>query len=156
MEYRSVIIVPGLLKIFDEVIVNALDHVTRTREALARFPAGDTHIVKRIDVSVDRATGQIIVENDGDGIDVEYHPTVGFDRSKNSVEVFTTGQIIPTDKRILIPELIFGSLLTSTNYDKEEEKTVAGKNGYGAKLTAIFSREFIVETVDHKRKKHFR
>ena len=45
--------------------------------------------------------------------------------------------------------------MTSSNYDKNKIKHVGGKNGYGAKLTNIFSNEFIVETVDYKRKKKF-
>ena len=51
--------------------------------------------------------------------------------------------------------MIFGELLTSTNYNKNKKKITGGKNGYGAKLTNIFSTEFIVETIDHKRKKKF-
>jgi DNA topoisomerase-2 len=51
----------------------------------------------------------------------------------------------------MIPELIFGHLLTSSNYDEKEEKTVGGKNGYGAKLTNIYSREFTVRTCDAER-----
>ncbi len=48
--------------------------------------------------------------------------------------------------------MIFGQLLTSTNYSKED-KTWGGKNGYGAKLANIFSTEFTVETVDSTRNK---
>ena len=48
--------------------------------------------------------------------------------------------------------MIFGHLLTSTNYEKDEKKIVGGKNGYGAKLTNIFSFLFKVETIDHVRK----
>ena len=32
-------------------------------------------------------------------------------------------------KPLYIPEMIFGHLLTSTNYDKDEKKVVGGKNG---------------------------
>jgi DNA topoisomerase-2 len=49
------------------------------------------------------------------------------------------------------PELIFGHLLTGTNYDDTEEKIVGGQNGYGAKLANIFSKEFNIETVDKSR-----
>ena len=52
----------------------------------------------------------------------------------------------------MIPEMIFGHLLTSTNYEKDEKKIVGGKNGYGAKLTNIFSTYFKIETVDSVRK----
>lgn len=44
--------------------------------------------------------------------------------------------------------MIFGHLLTSSNYDDNEKKVVGGRNGYGAKLCNIFSSEFTVETAD--------
>ena len=50
-------------------------------------------------------------------------------------------------------ELIFGNLLTSSNYDDTVKKVTGGRNGFGAKLTNIFSKEFEVETVDKKAKK---
>jgi DNA topoisomerase-2 len=59
------------------------------------------------------------------------------------------------EENIWIPELIFGHLRTSTNYDKTEEKVTGGKNGYGAKLTNIYSTEFTVETVDSYQKKKY-
>ena len=46
-------------------------------------------------------------------------------------------------------------MLTSSNYNKDEEKTVGGKNGYGAKLANIFSKKFTVETVDSINKKKY-
>jgi DNA topoisomerase-2 len=52
------------------------------------------------------------------------------------------------DHKMYPAELIFGTLLTSTNYDDKEKKIVGGKNGYGAKLANIFATEFRVETVD--------
>ncbi|KAI0228255.1 DNA topoisomerase 2 [Massospora cicadina] len=61
--------------------------------------------------------------NNGNGIPVEIHK----------------------EKKVYIPELIFGHLLTSSNYDDSEKKVVGGHNGYGAKLFDIFSTEFIVE-----------
>jgi DNA topoisomerase-2 len=70
--------------------------------------------------------------NDGNGVDIKKHSSYG---------------------DLWIPELIFGELLTSTNYDKGEEKIWGGKNGYGSKLTNIFSKEFVIETVDHNSKK---
>jgi hypothetical protein len=39
--------------------------------------------------------------------------------------------------------------------DKNEKKITGGKNGYGAKLTNIFSTFFSVETVDGNRKQFF-
>ena len=56
-----------------------------------------------------------------------------------------------------IPELIFGNLLTSDNYDdkKNNKRTTGGRNGFGAKLTNIFSKSFTVDTVDSSRNKRY-
>ena len=51
--------------------------------------------------------------------------------------------------------MIFGELLTSGNYNMNEEKITGGKNGFGAKLTNIYSKYFKVETVDHRRKLYY-
>jgi len=117
MGLREVSFNPGLFKIFDELIVNALDHVTRQ--------AAVTDKSKRVtQIVVTLTPTQFIIRNDGEGIPVSMHP----------------------EYKVMIPELIFGHLLTSSNYDETEEKTVGGKNGYGAKLTNIYSREFVVRT----------
>jgi DNA topoisomerase-2 len=90
-----------------------------------------TGTVKEIRVEI---TPEFIsVMNDGDGIDVEIHP----------------------EHDVYIPELLFGNLLTSANYH-QTNKITGGKNGLGSKVTNIFSRRFIVETVDGKRKRIFR
>lgn len=118
---------PGLLKCFDEVIVNAIDHSMRLKAEEEKGKDNIKH-VKNIKVTIDKSTGTITIFNDGNGVDIKKHSTYG---------------------DLWVPELIFGELLTSTNYDKGEEKIWGGKNGYGSKLTNIFSKEFIVETVDH-------
>ena len=85
--------------------------------------------VTYIDISIGD-DGTISMTNDGDGIDVEVHPDYG----------------------VYVPELIFGHLRTSTNYDKSEKKVVGGKNGFGFKLVLIWSEYGSVETVDAVRK----
>lgn len=55
-----------------------------------------------------------------------------------------------------IPELIFGHLLTSSNYDDDEKKVTGGRNGYGAKLCNIFSTEFTLETADKENQKKYK
>jgi DNA topoisomerase-2 len=52
--------------------------------------------------------------------------------------------------------MIFGHLLTSSNYDDDQEKVTGGRNGYGAKLCNIFSTEFVLETADSKTKKKYK
>lgn len=61
MELRNVHFVPGLYKIFDEILVNAADN--KQRDAT----------MKSIKVVMDRETGEISVENDGRGIPVQIH-----------------------------------------------------------------------------------
>ena len=46
------------------------------------------------------------------------------------------------------PELTFGHLLTSTNYDDTQERVVGGRNGYGAKLTNVYSTKFSIKIKD--------
>jgi len=126
---RDLEYVPGLYKIYDEVLVNSIDQGARLK---ANVTAGKKDIkpVKTIRINIDKETGYIEIMNDGDGIDIIKHSSYN---------------------NVWVPELIFGELLTSTNYDPGEEKLWGGKNGYGAKLANIFSDEFIIETVDHRR-----
>jgi DNA topoisomerase II len=83
---------------------------------------------------------------------------INVDRDTNEIEIWNNGNGIPIEihkvHNIYVPELIFGNLLTSSNYD-QKGKTVGGKNGYGAKCANIFSLEFTVETVDVKNRKKY-
>ena len=106
---------PALLKIFDEILVNALDQH-------ALHPQDTT----KIDVRVDMESGEISVSNNGKGIPITMHET----------------------EKVYIPELIFGTLLTSSNYDDSEDRTTGGRNGYGAKLTNIYSSKFSLKVKD--------
>jgi DNA topoisomerase-2 len=130
MVEKEISYIPGLLKIFDEVIVNAIDHSMRLKSETKN----NIKHVKNIKITINKEDGKISIYNDGNGIDIQKHSDYN---------------------DIWIPELIFGELLTSTNYDKTQEKTWGGKNGFGAKLTNIFSKEFTIETVDHYTKKMY-
>ena len=118
---------PALYKIFDEILVNAEDHWTRLKQNTQKRKKVNKVTEIRVTINDD----MIEVYNNGDGIDIE---------------------LLSKHKKYPV-ELIFGELLTSTNYDKNEAKVIGGKNGYGAKLTNIFSTYFSVETVDAKRHK---
>lgn len=122
MIQRTISFVPGLFKIFDEILVNAADNKIRD-------PTMDT-----LKVEVDRENGRISVYNNGRGIPVEMH----------------------NKEKVFVPELIFGQLLTSSNYDDAQKKVTGGRNGYGAKLCNIFSKEFTVETADSRQKKQYK
>jgi DNA topoisomerase-2 len=56
--------------------------------------------------------------------------------------------VVHPKEKIYLPELIFGHLLTSSNYDDSKERYTGGRNGYGAKLTNIFSKRFTVSIQD--------
>ena len=122
MEFREVSFVPGLYKIFDEVLVNAADNKHNDKN------------MDEIRVTVDREKGEIGVWNNGRGIPIEIH----------------------TKEKIYVPEMIFGHLLTSSNYDDDQQKVTGGRNGYGAKLCNIYSTKFTLETVDSRQKKKYK
>lgn len=124
---KNISYIPALFKLFDEGIVNCRDHVIRMQQAIQN-KVENALPVNYIDISI-QDDGTIIMMNDGNGIDIAEHP----------------------EYKIWIPELIFGHLRTSTNYDKTEKKIVGGKNGFGFKLVLIWSTYGSVETVDHVR-----
>ncbi|KAM6498312.1 DNA topoisomerase, type IIA-like domain containing protein [Amanita muscaria] len=78
---------------------------------------------------------------------------VNIDVEECTISVFNNGRGIPIEmhsrEKMYIPELIFGHLLSSSNYDDDEKKLTGGRNGYGAKLANIYSLEFTIETA-HK------
>jgi DNA topoisomerase-2 len=122
--YRDIEYIPGLYKLFDEGIVNCRDHVIR----MIHSPMLSKRFVTYIDTTITE-DGTITMANDGNGIDIAKHP----------------------ENNLWIPEMIFGHLRTSTNYNKNEKRIVGGKNGFGFKLVLIWSTYGRVETVDHTR-----
>ena len=114
---KTITFVPGLYKIFDEIVVNAADNKQRDPK------------MNKINVSINPDENEIRVWNNGNGIPVVMHQ----------------------EHNIYVPELIFGHLLTGSNFDDDQKKTTGGRNGYGAKLANIFSTEFVLETADSSR-----
>ncbi|KNC79788.1 hypothetical protein SARC_07829 [Sphaeroforma arctica JP610] len=112
MVFRKVTYVPGLFKIFDEILVNAADNRQRDKN------------MNTMKIDVDVENNSVKIWNNGAGIPIEMHK----------------------DENVYVPELIFGHLLTSSNYNDTEKKVTGGRNGYGAKLCNIFSEEFTIET----------
>lgn len=116
MVKRDVTVAPALLKIFDEILVNAADSHSRDKSMTA--------------LKVTMTDASVTVWNDGATIPIEMHRT----------------------EKCHVPELVFGHLLTGENYDDAVERTVGGRNGFGAKLTNVFSVEFEVEVCDGVKK----
>jgi len=84
--------------------------------------------VKYIKINVTKDS--ITIENDGDGIPIKIHK----------------------EHKIYVPELIFGNLMSGENFDDSDQRLVGGTHGLGVKLTNIFSKRFLVETADGKKK----
>ena len=122
MVFRDVTFVPGLYKIFDEILVNAADNKQRDPR------------MNLIKIDIDPEKNSISIWNNGRGIPVEMHK----------------------EENMYVPSLIFGHLLTSSNYDDEEQKVTGGRNGYGAKLCNIYSNEFTVETASSESGRKFK
>ena len=127
MNIKLVEMNPGILKIFDEALVNCRDHYVRQLENKDKE---NVIQVSSIEVEIKR-NGEIIITNDGNGIDIEKHPK---------------------EPETWIPESVFFQLRSGTNFNDTEEKITGGKNGYGAKLVYIWSKYGSIETIDHIRK----
>ena len=58
-------------------------------------------------------------------------------------------------EKVYVPEMIFGVLMSGENFDDDKVRIVGGRNGFGAKLTNIYSKQFKVRCGDSKNKKQF-
>ncbi|XP_044734745.1 DNA topoisomerase 2 isoform X2 [Chrysoperla carnea] len=112
MVQKQISFVPGLYKIFDEILVNAADNKQRDPK------------MDMIKIDINQEENLVSVWNNGKGIPVVMHK----------------------EEKMYVPTMIFGHLLTSSNYNDDEDKVTGGRNGYGAKLCNIFSNKFVVET----------
>ncbi|EDX05512.1 Top2 [Drosophila simulans] len=122
MVQKEISFVPGLYKIFDEILVNAADNKQRDKS------------MNTIKIDIDPERNIVSVWNNGQGIPVTMHK----------------------EQKMYVPTMIFGHLLTSSNYNDDEKKVTGGRNGYGAKLCNIFSTSFTVETATKEYRKSFK
>lgn len=117
---------PGCERLFLEILTNASDNVGRSRRAG----------VDPGPINITMSNRTITIINYGLPIPVE----LAFDEKTGT----TTDQYVPT--------MIFGDLLTSSNYEVDRHE--AGTNGYGAKMTNIFSTN--MEVVVHDAVRHLK
>lgn len=106
---------PGLENCCLELIINAADHVQRCKES----PTAE----KVSKIKVNLTNDHIVVYNNGQGIPLEIHPKT----------------------KVYVPEMIFFTLGSGSNYDDTKVRVVGGTNGLGAKLVNIYSKKFIIE-----------
>ena len=77
--------------------------------------------------------------------------TIKVNIKKDEISVWDNGGIPIIKHNVYnqyIPEVIFGNLMSGSNYNDDEERILAGTNGLGAKLTNIFSKKFSIITCD--------
>lgn len=110
----------GLLRIFIELLSNIIDNCFRSEEMGKKCT--------KIKIDIDKDTNEITLYNNGLSIPIKKYK----------------------DEDIYIPELIFSVLLTSTNFNDSEKRRTSGRNGYGAKLTNIFSKKFSIKIYDEE------
>lgn len=117
-------VIPALWKLFDEASQNVIDLYEKNNRN------GEENLVKNVWVTLEKDT--IIIKNDGTGVPIEKHE----EASK-------------TLKRdILCPELVWFHFGSGDNFDGD--RSVGGKNGYGAKLCGVFSSHYQLKTQDEK------
>jgi DNA topoisomerase II len=109
--------------------------------------------LKIFDEILVNARDSTVTNKNCDSIDVTCNMEEGFIKIKNNGS-------IPVEEhpkhKIMVPSMIFGEMLSGSNFNDDEKRTTGGRNGYGSKLANIFSKEFNVEIGDSKRKKKFK
>jgi len=129
MQRQELSTAPALLKIFDEILVNASDN-------RLRHPSS----CNRIDVTINRGGAN----NSSSSSSIE-----DVEKSQPYISISNNGKSIPIQihklEKMYIPTLLFGHLLTGSNFNDNEKRLTGGRHGYGAKLTNVFSSKFIVE-----------
>ncbi|NCP97731.1 hypothetical protein GW796_05755 [archaeon] len=110
--------IPGILKLYDEILTNAVDESIRTNFQYAN----------KIKVTFNKTEGSVTIEDNGRGLPIEKNIETG----------------------IYTPEQIYTNLNAGSNFDDENKAMLAGMNGVGGSLAAIFSRKFIIDTANGK------
>lgn len=108
--------IPGILKLYDEVLTNAVDEGIRT----------DFQYANKIKVTFNKEEGSVTIEDNGRGLPIEKDPETG----------------------IYTPEQIYTNLNAGSNFDDENKAMLAGMNGVGGSLAAIFSKKFLIDTAN--------
>lgn len=110
MKLKEYGLVPALIKIFDEILVNATDN--RLRD-----PISCTKLDVRIDPGSQNRDPRIQIWNNGKGIPIRVH----------------------SEENMYVPEMLFGHLLTGSNFDDDEKRLTGKKLLCTAKLECLYT-----------------
>ena len=124
----------AMLNCVDELIVNALDHWTRSTET----PTSEGGPVRNIWISLDKISGVVSIMNDGPGI-----PCVN-DWPGRTTECY-------------MPEAICSQERMGSNFNDtiDKDRITGGLNGLGIKVAFIAGDYAGVETTDIISRKHY-
>src|SRR5947208_17176664 len=80
---------------------------------------------------------------------------VRFDNESKMISIYNNGKgiLIEIHKElnvVHVPGMLFGQLMTSSNYNDDEKRVTSGRNGLGTKSVNIFSTQFTVDTTQKK------
>lgn len=124
-------------------------------DKIARHTINISRALERIFLEVLSNASDNVGRSRRAGVDVG---KISIEMNQELIRVRNEGLPIPiemhTETGIIVPELIFGHMLTSSNY--QENRHEAGVNGIGAKATNILSRYFSVYVEDSIRHLSYR
>lgn len=130
------------------------------KEEQDEWVMGETSMIKKDTIRYSQAMLRIFVEALSNAIDNVWRSSntktpctkIKVDIDEDKITIWNNGLSIPINKNnnegVYNPELIFGHLLTGSNYNDNEERFGSGRNGLGIKLTNVFSSEFNVKIYD--------
>jgi DNA topoisomerase-2 len=124
---KTIKISPGIIRMFVEPLSNVIDNVARSNTA--------NNPTTEIRINIDEDTGEVSFWNDGEVIPITLHE----------------------EEKCYNHTLIFGHLMTSSNYDDTEDReNISGLNGIGIKAVSVYSKDFTVEGLDPVNRKTFK
>ena len=140
---KSEITLPqGVQRVFLEIISNAADNVDASRRAN----------VEPGDISITADENKISIKNEGLHIPVK---KISLIKNNGNTSVGDYKEGMSKDEWCWLPTFIFGQFRSSNNYDENVKRMGCGRNGFGAKLTNIFSKVFTVTVEDPDTKQRF-
>jgi len=79
--------------------------------------------------------------------------TLNVNKENGWIKVVNNGKTTVSTKPFessdkVVAQVVYGVLLSGSNFDDDQKRTWLGRNGVGVKLTNIFSKEFVVDLCD--------
>jgi len=125
--FKTICYSPAWLKLVDELLVNATDHLIRclgTKDKVTTIRFNVEHLSD--------GNTQFTVYNDGASVEIAIHPVASEKEGKE----------------IWVPTMIFGMLFQGEHQIKKDHSLTGGCHGLGCKLSNLYSTNFLLETAN--------